>query len=151
SHTPIEGDPLAEYISGNRVTVISSLVDPPAAPQAEPIGAVMPVRRPTRLKVSVFDVSNAANPQIARSTYLDGGYLDSRAVGNQVFLVVQNTLGDALVPQVLETDDASRYETEAEFRARLSGTDFEAALPHLYTRPGGPDSPLVQGPLLSAA
>src|SRR5262245_3955735 len=155
SHTPVEGNPLAEYLNGNRVTVISSVFDPAAPMPVDPAAGAavvgMPIRATSRLKVTVFDVSNAAAPQVVKTTYLDGSYLDSRSVGNEVYLVVQNGLAAALLPRVVTTGTTSRFETEAEFRARLSGDGFNALLPHLYTRPGAPDGPFVQGRLLSDA
>jgi uncharacterized secreted protein with C-terminal beta-propeller domain len=152
AHTPVEGRPITEYLSGSHVTVISGVGGPAdTLPPGVQTAALMPVRGSSRLKVTVFDVSNAASPQVVKATYLDGTYVDSRAVGDQVYLVVQNSLGGALIPQIKTTGTTSRYETEAEFRARLAGGAFDAALPHLYTRPGGPDSPLVAGPLLGQA
>src|SRR5206468_3652419 len=90
--------------------------------------------------VTVFDVSDRTAPSAVQQSYSDGWYLSSRAVGNDVYVVVQNTLA-LPAPAVHTSATDYSYETEAEYRARLAGHVLDLALPHDYTQLGDAQHP----------
>ena len=63
SETSIDCTPIAEYLSGSRLTVISNL-------------------QQAAVEVTVFDVSDPRAPLIVQQTTLDGSYDSSRAIGD---------------------------------------------------------------------
>jgi Ca2+-binding RTX toxin-like protein len=90
--------------------------------------------------VTILDVSTPGDPQLVRQTTIDAKYRDSRSVNGTLQLLTQR--GDIRLPgpepvSLGESDSAlqdpvdeglialgyeSRYETEAEYRERISGT-----------------------------
>jgi hypothetical protein len=93
SKTTIEGSPIAMFLDGTRVTVISQVYqDLPDTPTpAEYLAS-------SQTKITVFDVSNPAAPQLTSATYLDGYYVDSRETGGALYVVVQNDVLGAVAP-----------------------------------------------------
>ncbi len=67
----IEGSPLAEYLDGNRLTVISS--------NGQTI-------------VSVFDITDRSSPTLAKQLRLDGDYFESRVINGKLHILVSNDL-----------------------------------------------------------
>lgn len=153
SQTQLEGMPQAMYLLGNRVTVISQVYEGGPIPIDGSIlqgtGAVANFALPAmvRTKVTVFDVTDRTAPREVQATYLDGNFIESRAVGSQVYVIVQNYVGSVAAPQVITEGNMSRYETEAEFRARMAGQDFTGKLPQYYTRPIAGQPPVAAGKL----
>jgi uncharacterized secreted protein with C-terminal beta-propeller domain len=152
SRTAIEGNPLVEYLDGHRVTVLSMIFgDAILPPNASfPIGGAIPNLRPlqlaTQIKVTVFDVTNPTAPRVVQASYLDGNYVESRAVGNDLYVVVQNDLGNlAPAPTVTYTGSTGQYETEAQYRADLAAHLTDASFPHVYTEagPGQAQTPIA--------
>ena len=91
SHTPMGGYPLAEYLNGDRLTVISE-----SGGWGTLAGAgnriatgCLPWSVP-QITVTVLDVSDREAPQVIETTELDGMLVDSRAVGDHVYLVMRN-------------------------------------------------------------
>ncbi len=91
SRTRFEGYAIAEYLDGDRLTVISQEYSYGGgggiyyasfrfAPSA------------TTTVVSTFDVSNPAKPTLEKQTRLDGNYVDSRAFNGQVHIITSNDL-----------------------------------------------------------
>lgn len=165
SGTPIEGYAENLYLYGDRVTVLSEvyeqipwvdpiLIDDPMLPTT--IGVAdfgMPIFWcEPRLKVTVLDVTDRAAPSVVEETYLDGYLVDSRAIGDEVILVVDNA-SPLPPPEIIETADGGFvYETEAQYRARLAGTPVDDWLPQYSTTFAGPggeetiESPIVDAP-----
>jgi hypothetical protein len=101
SRTTIEGVPLAEYLDGNRLTVLSSIWPPLLAPtvgQPRAPVAIPPiwVRGPGQVQVTTFDVTDPTRPQVVQATKLDGSYTDSRMVDGRLYLVLQSDLFSGL-------------------------------------------------------
>jgi hypothetical protein len=101
SRTTIEGSPLAEYLDGSRLTVLSSLWQAPLTPLAGGAGA--PVSTPViwfpgsaKVEVTTFDVSDPTSPKVVKQTELDGSYAGSRMVDGRLYLVLQSDLFGAL-------------------------------------------------------
>ncbi|MCA9196305.1 MAG: beta-propeller domain-containing protein [Planctomycetales bacterium] len=103
--------------------------------------------------ITVFDVRHANNPSLVHQTVLGGVYLDSRAVGDHVF-VATSFDSTAPRPRVLEyLDEGSpatpdddqirkRYETLDEYRERINNDRslvMDRALPHYTTRAANGD------------
>jgi uncharacterized secreted protein with C-terminal beta-propeller domain len=158
STTAIEGVPVAEHLNGTRLTVISR-VDGPYGFPTEPLDAdvarvaLLPfVYTPPKLKVTEFDVADvadAAAPRELRATTLDGSYVQSRAVGDRVTVVVQHNLDSLPPPETRTTDDEYIYPTEAEYRAQLEALDITPTLPQFTSQANGPDGAVqASGPLL---
>ena len=162
---PIEGYAENLYLSGDRVTVLSEvyeqipwvdpiLIDAPVLGAATGVsGLGMPIFWcEPRLKVTVFDVTDRAAPSVVEETYLDGYLVDSRAIGSEVMLVVDNA-SPLPPPEIIETVDGRFvYETEAQYRARLAAAPVDDWLPQYsttFTGPGGEEtieSPIVDAP-----
>ena len=93
SRMTLDGQPLAEYLQGDRLTVISELANVWLADSATqsvvrlgpPVGYVEP-----RVKVTVLDVSDRGAPRVVQATEMEGTLVDSRAVEDHVYLVLRH-------------------------------------------------------------
>lgn len=85
----IDGSPVAEYLDGNRLTVISSeyTYDNNFAPGFR--GRFFAPGSSNTI-VSTFDVSDRSNPSLVKQATIDGSYIDSRAIDGQVHLITTN-------------------------------------------------------------
>jgi hypothetical protein len=102
-----------------------------------------------KVKVTEFDVADAAAPRVLRQTTLDGSYIESRAVGDRVSVVVQHNFNPLPSPEYRTTDDETAYETEAEYRARLEAIDVEGLYPRFTSGANEPEgNTQAAGPLL---
>jgi len=177
SSTALDGQLIAEYLNGTRLTIIATndgsysdtsgdtipgsgyqwglgvgpIVDPPiaiAAPIAvEAVPAVAPVLPAVetgnwtppdpQVRVTELDVSDPSAPSVIRQTTLDGTYVNSRAVGDQVYLVLQNNLPTLPGPQTHVDGNQVVYETEAEYRARLASLVGDVTLPQFTSNANG--------------
>lgn len=162
SRVKIEGHPLAEFLSGDRLTVISQLGGeyfPVAGGPLIDIGPAFPYRlTPSTTLVTVIDVSQRSAPMIVQTTSMEGGYVDSRAVGDFVYVLVNNQEAVAPPPLVITDGDPAEppvfpsgvYETREAYLARVTANPGEmvaAALPN-YTA-YGPDGKVVRTGLLN--
>ncbi len=131
-----------------------------------------PVSFNPTVNVSVFDVSDPTSVVLEEKSELDGYLLSSRAVGDQVYVITQAAFG-LPQPQLIPTQgdikelslDASvskdttsisilpygsqRYETQAEYLARLKGQVLEQGLPTFTTIDGA--GKILQEGLLNQA
>lgn len=165
----IEGSPIALYVYGNHVTVLSQVngyqwipwIGPPEImimPLRTGLVADMAIGMPwsygrydPRIKVTVFDVSDRSAPAVEEETTVDGSLVDSRAIGDRVLLVMQN---DTPIPEPLTTQDpddpgAYTYETKDAYIERLRTADFDKLLPSYSTKITGADEP-IEGALVEA-
>src|SRR5262249_44696734 len=85
------------------------------------------------VKVTVFDVSDRHAPHVVQETTLDGYYQDSRAIGDTVYVAVNNYMTYLPAPEYTTEGDSYVYETEASYRARLEALPFDSLLPHYTT------------------
>ncbi|MEQ8846575.1 beta-propeller domain-containing protein [Botrimarina sp.] len=160
SRVTVQGRPVVEYLSGDRLTVISEVGGYRGYPiylGGSPVGGFSvdlidiaypgwppyPAAPPETI-VTVFDVSDRTAPEVVQTTTMEGRYVDSRSVEGQVYtLVSSQAVADA--PRVIDEDDdpetPGRYETIEEYTERLSagrGEAIEGALPsYTATGPGG--------------
>lgn len=160
SHFDIEGRPVAEFLHGDRLTVISQVggywsygnlaVDVFGNNNYWPWWQPAP----SSTVITVLDVSDRSHPQVVQKTTMDGGCVDARAVGDFVYVLVNNA--NAVSPSPLIVDDdgdpstLGRYETRDEYLSRVTantGALVDAALPN-YTS-YGPNGELIRSGLLA--
>jgi uncharacterized secreted protein with C-terminal beta-propeller domain len=179
SSTAIDGQPIAEYLNGTRLTIISSsdryftpgqtdtipgfgfgwglggVIRPPILlpqPVVAPVPAgVMDVAPgalvsgapgdwvPTSplVKITELDVSDLTAPSVLRQTTLDGMYVNSRAVGDQVYVILQNNLPVLPAPETHVEGNQIVYETADEYRARLASLVSDITLPQFSSQAAG--------------
>ena len=149
SRTEVEGDPFALYIAGDRAMVLSTLY-----PESIPwlLAANSRCYSPwysSQIEVTVLDVTDRAAPQVVEKSVLDGSLVDSRAIGDQVYLVVRNSfpVPQPVMPLILLLDDpvaegasggAATFESQDEFRQRLEDS-WDVTMPGYSTVTYGPD------------
>jgi len=165
----IEGSPIALYVYGNHVTVLSQVNDYQWMPWIGPPEImIMPLRTglvadmaigmpwcygryDPKIKVTVFDVSDRSAPAVEEETTVDGSLVDSRAIGDRVLLVMQN---DTPIPEPLTTQDPDdpgtyTYETKEAYLERLQTADLATLLPSYTTKIAGVDD-ATEGALVEA-
>jgi len=148
SRVALEGRLVVEYLHGDRLTVIAEVgggfiyptfddgndwvSDRFWPPITEPI--------PSSIIITVIDVSDRADPRIVQTTSMEGRYVDSRGVGDYVYLLVSNDNAVGPRPEIIDDDDdpttTGRYETEEEYLTRINanpGQFVEEALPNYTT------------------
>lgn len=137
SQTTFEGRPVAMYLIGSRVTIVTQSddllampIDVVASQSLRPIGP-----RDSKVEVVVVDVGDRKAPRVVQDTTMDGNYLDSRAIGNRVYVILQNSLARLPGPEILSNGDVNQYETEDQFRARLAAGGLGMLLPQLTHPP----------------
>jgi Beta propeller domain/Dockerin type I domain/Bacterial Ig domain len=149
SRTSLAGSPVAMYLTGNRLTVITTdsawfgvTPNVPTLPGGlvpfNPIvpaldvtddrltplvwdGLVPPINRDPSVTVAIYDVTSEAAPAVVQSTKLDGTYQGGRLLGGHVFVTAQGK--ELVLPQPAQVPAAEggfRYETQAEYLSRLS-------------------------------
>jgi inhibitor of cysteine peptidase len=164
STTALDGNAIAEYLNGNRVTVISQfynyypIVDPPVGPVpvattgAATSGSVatgtgaaaIPIwpwfwgPSNPQVEVTVYDVSDPKNPAVVQQTKYDGYYNTSREIGATVYVALNNNLS-LPPPEYTIQGNQIVYDTEAQYRARMEALDLGTVLPHYTTYTSGPD------------
>ncbi len=161
SETPVEGTPIGMYLDGDRLTVVSrsDTFSPFQPSPSQWLPQPWSGRNTGEIIVTVFDVSDRGAPLVVQKTKLDGAYLDSRKIGDFVYLALDNS--SLALPMPLAVADtqsaandssgepAQRYETEAEYVQRIRdhfGEVLDSVLPHF--RSYGPGGELVRSGLV---
>ncbi len=138
SRVKLNGNPFALYLNGDRLTVLSNdygFATETAQPMVRTVDGFPLIRAfNNKTEVTVLDVSDRTAPKTLRQTDFEGSYLDSRAVGNFVYLVVQNYQGGLPAPAYTYFNGETIYETQDQYLARIKGHELDLALPHYYTR-----------------
>jgi uncharacterized secreted protein with C-terminal beta-propeller domain len=164
SRWTIDGQPLGQYLNGDRLTVISYTYDDIYGPTPiEPlplvrpmIDAIYPISEP-RMMVTILDITDRTAPRLVQETRIDGSYLDSRAIGNFVYVVTSDPFGlptpelhcatrddgteppKPIEPNVdfarggpiwFPPDSSCVYETREQYLGRIEGQILSLALPH---------------------
>ncbi|HRX78624.1 MAG TPA: beta-propeller domain-containing protein, partial [Pirellulaceae bacterium] len=172
SRTRIEGQPIGEYLLGDRLTVVSQSYDDPwrdiftpdepetaSNPTSNSNSLILadyggrfapdyPTPRSGSTIVSFYDVSDRSDPKLVQKTKLDGTYVESRRIDDQVFVVQrsqrlsapgptltcepiedQQAASDALIPIDDFHRESCTYETRDDYIARVTEL-FETMLPH---------------------
>jgi uncharacterized secreted protein with C-terminal beta-propeller domain len=148
SRTPIEGSPIALYLDGSRITVLSSIyagttVTDPLVRTPDGFPLVYPSY--VKTKVTELDVTDPTAPQTVQATYFDGSYDTSRDINGIVYVVVQNSFTGLPAPAFTNFNGETIYESQDSYLARIAGHEFDLALPHFYVHQNPSDltSPLV--------
>lgn len=134
ARTDIEGSAVAEFLDGNRVTVISSLYDVGAYAVYNIANFVAPTVSKPKIKVTVFDVADRTAPKVAAATYMDGNYIDARDIGGTVYVAASNSFVGLPAPVANTVNGERFYETKDQYLARVTGHELDLALPHIYKR-----------------
>jgi hypothetical protein len=92
SRTALPGTPLVQFLNGDRLTVISSAHGQDTVHGTD--GDAF--RWWNRVGVTVLDISDRAHPQIIGETLLDGNFNRALMVGEQVQLVVSNSINTSI-------------------------------------------------------
>lgn len=161
----LTGSVQAFYLMGSRAVVLSysyeeqpwdNWIEPPGGePGALDVRAASlaswwrPYYFQPQTVVTTIDVAVPTAPAIVHTATLDGSLVDSRAVDDRIYVVIQNNLSFPR-PELKESPDGPVFESEAEYRARLDAA-FIDALPGFATmdyNAGG--STAGAGSLLSA-
>ena len=157
SRTDIKGQPIGQYLHGDRLTVISQEFVVHDFPwlnnglAADFIGPWFPTVSNTF--VTVLDVSDRADPKLVQRTEVEGQHVQTRRIDDFVYLVQRNN--QPLVPPRLyicedESNSATcHFETDEELRQRIED-DFPSILEQLLPNyeSYGPDGALVRSGLL---
>lgn len=112
--------PIAMLLHNDRLTVVSQ----PSAGLPWLADSTFMSSYRTRTIVTVLDVSDRQNPLLSHETIIDGQYLASRAIADQVYVTVNNSEGIPYVPELETVFDESletrfRYETREEYLQRV--------------------------------
>lgn len=94
SRTELVGRPLGQYLSGDRLAVLSETPRPDIL-EPTPAVAMAEIIRPwptfePRLTLTLLDLSDRQDPQVVQQTEIEGSLVASRAIGNYVYLVMRN-------------------------------------------------------------
>ena len=142
--------PIAMFLANDRLTVISQQSGYVPWIQTRFHAAASS----NRTTVTVLDISDRAAPELAQETIVDGQYQSSRAIGDQVYVVVTNNAGIPYVPELNTVYDETlasqfRFETRDEYLARVdqlvNGNTPQSGLtpPSVYRR--SDENPTTQG------
>ena len=155
SQTALSGNVLGEYLSGDRLTVVSQSSTGWYGPQVKmAYGPWQPWKPQTT--VTVYDVTDRSAPVVVKETTFDGSYQSSRAVGGTVYLVLQRSVqvpapsytdtpieyltppGEVLPEAKIRYDPSApianrTYETWDEYVARVGDDIVNLSLPHAYS------------------
>jgi len=167
SRVSIKGSSIAEYLHGDRLTVVSQTWDYDwVTPAPMPVDRLvasdwLPWPRSTTTWVTVFDVADRGSPSIVQQTKLDGTYVESRRMDNFVFLVLRNN--EIRLPRPKPICDSGEddgngaslstcvYESREQYIERMTtqmGSFLDSALPHYASYE--PDGELARSGLLDA-
>jgi uncharacterized secreted protein with C-terminal beta-propeller domain len=139
SRTRLDGNAVAMYLDGDRLTVLADVYDGSTPVTLDPLVRTpdgFPLIRPSysKVDVAVYDVSDRTAPHLVQATYADGTYTDSRDVGGKVYVVVQNYFTGLPAPAYTNFNGETIYETKDQYLARVTGHEQDLTLPHFYVR-----------------
>lgn len=78
SRTPLSGKPLVQFLNGDRLMVVT-------VPQDV-------ANRHATVQVTVFDIADRSHPQVVDESRVDGSFVRALMIGDQVQLVVNNSI-----------------------------------------------------------
>ena len=135
----VEGTPVGLYLRGGRLTVISYIwkLNPLKLPDGVHLQAdsmvgywgTSPQTVDEHVQVTVLNVSDPSAPTVAEETQLDGSYLDSRAIGDRLYMVVTNPLHIPSPRYVADGATHVKYESEQSYADWLDSGGLEESAP----------------------
>lgn len=159
SQSALAGDVQGEYLSGDRLTVITRSGTGWYAPYIKMAYPGFWAPWNPQTTVTVYDVSDRTAPAVVSQTTFDGAYQDSRAVDGVVYVVMQRSVnlpapqytdtpiqyvngtggqGDPAPDAMIRFDPNApvamrTYETWDEYVARVGERIVDLSLPHAYS------------------
>jgi uncharacterized secreted protein with C-terminal beta-propeller domain len=135
----VDGTPVGLYLRGNRLTVISytwrlkPLVLPAGVrlegDSLQGYWGPFPQEVEEYVQVSVLDVSDPSAPTVAEETQLDGYYVDSRSIGDRLYMVVSNPLHVPGPRYVADGPTHIKYESKQSYIDWINSGGMETGLP----------------------
>ncbi len=112
----------------SKLVVLGSQYQVYAYDEPRPEIAIYPYYSSVKTFINVYDISEKANPVLARNLTLSGSYFNSRMIDNYVYAVVSQPayiLEDAVIlPQVYQNAKASEIAPERIYYANISDNYF---------------------------
>ncbi len=156
SRVRLEGQPFAEFLSGDRLTVLSTTSPSwystgPMVRMADAYYGGLP-----QVQVTVIDIADRLAPRLVQQVKIDGHVVDVRAIENHVYVVLQSEFGlpgpekipidppeggvpggvggvypaaDRIMPPWWPSDKYYVYETKEQYLERMQGHVLELGLP----------------------
>ena len=132
------------YLAGDRLTLISQ---PNYGYAAIGLASIDYTPSTPNFEVTVLDIADRTAPKVAQRTFLEGSLIDSRAIGDRVYLVINdgkslpgpvivNMDGSYLKSNTYDPDARYRYETEQEYRQRMGEYMEKFVLPRFASYDG---------------
>jgi uncharacterized secreted protein with C-terminal beta-propeller domain len=145
----LKGNARELYVLGDRLVVIA---DDSMSWDPIPMRGIYVPQWDPRQSITVYDISDRAQPEFVSRTVVDGSFIAARAEGDSIYLAIGS---DIHIPQPVLTCEtpvfpeartfgpeyfqdiitfvACRYETREDYLARMSDTILEDVLPHSLT------------------
>ncbi|MBI3467480.1 MAG: beta-propeller domain-containing protein [Planctomycetes bacterium] len=140
SRTTIEGYPIDMFVRGGRAMIFSNVYSdifaPPAPEVSGDVRLAAPIWFPrggSSVKVTVFDLADPTAPKLINESYLQGSYVNSRAIDGHVY-VVMSTSPNLPIPWLLRADAGPMAESAVHFQQRIDDLGPESLLPHYVSR-----------------
>lgn len=117
----IDGYPQNMYIDGTRLVVYGS----DASYSTEPYYDLLPRTSSSFTFVKIFDVSDHAKPEKVRDFRFEGYYVDSRMIGDYVYMVTSNPVYEIManpIPLMVEDGAVKSFDMTAEGVYYLDGS-----------------------------
>jgi uncharacterized secreted protein with C-terminal beta-propeller domain len=146
SRTAVEGNGLGLYVAGNRAMIFSGVYTDKLVDETSGVLDIFESSgafRAYALKVTLLDLSNRQAPTVLQESYVEGGYVDSREVNGQVYLVVSSPVYTP-TPWQLYTERGVYVESAEHFEQRVAAATAESMLPQFVTREATADGWVVQ-------
>lgn len=142
SRTQLAGsNNLAMFLFEGRLTIISQDYNYNYDRIDRRGGLAWDILRPAshRTVVTVLDVTNPDAPTLQQETVVDGTYQNARAVGDQVYVVVNNNEAIPYLPSLNTVRDNEsstnyRFENRSEYFERIAGIADDLTPPSVYQR-----------------
>lgn len=150
SRMDIHGQPFAQYLNGDRLTILSRPHEYEYS-RLMWLGDAWSSGSNSLVTVTVLDVSDRETPRLVQRTGVEGTLVESRAIGNHVYLVMRDDVA-LPSPERIRSESSPTgyvYESQEQYVDRVSGQALDLALPHSVSQ--GPDGQLGESRLLSGA
>lgn len=143
SRTSLDYQPQGMFLNGDRLTLISRELQYAYTHThlIRPAFDFVFAPRSSRTAISVFDISDRNSPELSQDTVVDGTFVDARAIGDDVYVVVHyqgSPYLPTLATQYERRDEGGRrvyrYETRDEYIARLDRVIENSIPPSAYRR-----------------
>jgi uncharacterized secreted protein with C-terminal beta-propeller domain len=135
SRTDVEGYAIDMFLRGDRLMIFSTIFEFGTLPfgPGNAIRLAMPIYAGSpQVKITVFNVSNPAEPRLEHESFLDGSYVNARMVDGQVYMVLNNSPRFP-IPWIRAFDAGTEVESPEHFQSRLAEVDPDSLLPQFHS------------------